>query len=247
MDPEAQAGKVFYSWKDSGRLVQPYLDVLADLFYPQRCVGCDQRASDVLCRDCFDELPLVGHPTCERCGMPTAFETPACEDCKNVDFGFAAAQAALRYEGVGKEIVHALKYRSYFRVVERLMMPLMLDALPGSGNFDAVVPVPLHRSRLRRRGFNQSELMARGIADETGSSVSDILEVKRKTRDQIQLSANARRENVRGAFRARGPVRGRVLLVDDVFTTGATLSASAEALRDAGASEVYAATFCRTC
>ncbi len=227
--------------------MQPYLDVLGDLFYPQRCVGCDRRASDVLCRTCFEKLPVIGDPFCERCGMPTAFQTPACEACKNVDFGFHAARSPLRYEGVGKEIVHSLKYRGYTRVVEKLMTPLMLDALGTNARFDAIVPVPLHRSRLRRRGFNQSELMARSLAEKLGTTVSDTLEVMRRTRDQIKLSATARRENVRGAFRARGPVRGKVLLVDDVFTTGATLSACAETLTQAGASEVRAVTLCRTC
>lgn len=227
--------------------MQPYLDVLGELFYPQRCVSCDRRASDLLCRACFDELPLVGAPSCERCGMPTAFQTPACEDCKNVDFGFDSARAPLRYEGVGKEIVHALKYRGYVRVVERLMTPLMLDVLPSQVRFSAVVPVPLHRSRLRLRGFNQSELMARGIAEKLEVKVSNNLEAMRRTRDQIELSANARRENVRGAFRTRGFIRGAVLLVDDVFTTGATLSACAATLTGAGASEVHAVTLCRTC
>jgi ComF family protein len=179
--------------------------------------------------------------------MPTAFQTPACEDCKNVDFGFDSARAPLRYEGVGKEIVHALKYRGYVRVVERLMTPLMLDVLGSDIRFGAVVPVPLHHSRLRRRGFNQSELMARGIAEKLGVEVSNNLEAMRRTKDQIELSANARRENVRGAFRTRGFIRGAVLLVDDVFTTGATLSACAATLTGAGASEVHAVTLCRTC
>ena len=235
------------SWKSFGRPLQPYLDVLGELFYPQRCVSCERRSSDVLCRECFEELPAVGSPSCERCGMPTAFQTPACESCKNVDFGFDSARAPLRYEGVGKEIVHALKYRGYFRVVDKLVTPLMLDVLDFRDRFDTVVPVPLHRSRRRRRGFNQSELMARGLAGRLGTEVSDSLEAVRRTRDQIKLSADARRENVRGAFRTRGPVRGRVLLVDDVFTTGATLSACAEMLSRAGASEVHAVTLCRTC
>lgn len=179
--------------------------------------------------------------------MPTAFQTPACEVCKNVDFGFDSARAPLRYEGVGKEIVHALKYRGYIRVVERLMAPLMFDVLGVGDRFNTVVPVPLHRSRLRRRGFNQSELMAKGLAGKLGTVVSDTLEAVRKTRDQIDLSASARRANVRGAFRTRAPVRGRILLVDDVFTTGATLSACAATLTQAGASEVHAVTLCRTC
>ena len=90
--------------------LKPYVSALVDLFYPQRCVGCDRRASDLLCRVCFDALPRIGRPVCARCGMPTAFETFVCEECKGVDFSVESAQAPLRYIGVGKEIVHSLKY-----------------------------------------------------------------------------------------------------------------------------------------
>ena len=78
---------------------------------PERCVGCERRASDVLCRACFEALPGVGSPVCARCGLPTAFATFVCEECKNVDLGFESARAPLKYVGVGKQIVHALKYR----------------------------------------------------------------------------------------------------------------------------------------
>lgn len=215
------------------------------MFYPQRCVGCRSRASDVLCRDCFEAVPWIGAPFCRRCGMPTAFDVFVCEECKGVDFGFESARAPLRYEGVGKRIVHALKYAGYLRVVEKLMVPMMREVL--AGDFDVVVPVPLHRSRLRRRGFNQAELMARALAEKIKTPVSDRLEAVRRTRDQVELSAAGRRANVEGAFRMRGAVRGRVLIVDDVFTTGATLSACAGALRRAGAGEVHALSLCRTC
>jgi competence protein ComFC len=222
-----------------------YFAALADLFYPQRCVGCDRRASDVLCPTCFGALPRVGSPVCGRCGLPTAFATLVCEECKNVDFGFESAKSPLKYEGVGKKIVHALKYRGYKRVVERLAVPLMLQILD-DGRFDAVVPVPLHRSRLRKRGFNQAELLARGIAEKMKATVSDTLQVVRTTRDQVELSAAQRRANVAGAFVATQPLRGRLLLIDDVFTTGATMSACAASLIKAGAEEVHALSLCRT-
>jgi competence protein ComFC len=224
---------------------QPYLAALADMFYPERCVGCERRSSDVLCRTCFEALPRVDRPVCERCGLPTAFATFVCEECKYVDFGFESARAALKYEGVGKEIVHALKYRGYKRVVEKLAAPLMLQVLD-EGRFDAVVPVPLHRSRLRKRGFNQAELLARGVACKINATVSDTLEVVHSTRDQVELSAAQRRANVAGAYKARGSLRGRILLVDDVFTTGATMSACAGTLVQAGAREVHALSLCRT-
>jgi competence protein ComFC len=223
-----------------------YLSALTDLFFPQRCVGCERRASDLLCRDCFEALPRVGRPVCARCGTPTAFETFACDACKGVDFGFESSRAPLRYEGVGEEIVHSLKYRGYTRVVDRLAAPLMLEVLGRGERFDAVVPVPLHRSRLRRRGFNQAELLARGVAAAINVSVSDTLQVVRKTRDQVELSAAERRANVEGAYAVRGGARGRILLVDDVFTTGATMSSCAETLLRAGADEVHAVSLCRT-
>jgi competence protein ComFC len=130
------------------------------------------------------------------------------------------------------------------------MTPLMagvLSGYPGGIRFDAVVAVPLHRSRLAKRGFNQAELMARGIARRINAPVLDKLKVVRRTRDQVELSADARRTNVVGAFASRGSVAGRLLLVDDVFTTGATLSECAGVLRKAGAGEIHALTLCRTC
>ena len=227
-------------------MYEPYLVALADMFYPERCVGCGRRSSDVLCRECFETLPRVGSPVCGRCGLPTAFATFVCEGCKIVDFGFESARAPLRYEGVGKEIVHALKYRGYKKVVGKLAVPLILQVL-GDERFDAVVPVPLHRSRLRKRGFNQAELLARGVAEKINAAVSDTLKVVRSTRDQVELSAAQRRANVAGAYTAGGPVRGKVLLIDDVFTTGATMSACAATLTGAGAREVHALSLCRTC
>ena len=227
--------------------MKPYVEALADLFYPQRCVGCEGRASDVLCRPCFEALPMVGSPACARCGMPTAFEAFVCDRCKGTDFAFEVARAPLRYEGVGKSIVHALKYKAYTKVVEKLTAPLMFGVLDGDHPFDAVVPVPLHPSRRRKRGFNQAELLARGLARPLGAPVSCALRAVRRTRDQVDLSAAERRANVAGAFSAEGRLRGRVLLVDDVFTTGATMSACADALLRAGVAEVHAVSLCRTC
>lgn len=162
-----------------------------------------------------------------------------------MDFGFESARAPLRYEGVGKRIVHALKYGAYLPVVDKLMVPMMRGAV--TGDFDLVVPVPLHRTRLRERGFNQAELMARGVAEKIKTPISDRLQAVRRTRDQVDLSAAERRANVEGAFRARGTAAGRILLVDDVFTTGATLSAAATELRRAGADRITALSLCRTC
>jgi ComF family protein len=121
----------------------------------------------------------------------------------------------------------------------------MLGVIDDGDRFDAAVPVPLHRSRLRRRGFNQAELLARGVAGKINAPVSGTLQVVRRTRDQVVLSAAERRANVAGAFMARGGVVGKVLLICDVFTTGATMSACAETLLRAGTKEVHALSLCR--
>jgi predicted amidophosphoribosyltransferase len=161
-----------------------------------------------LCGGCFEALPLVGCPFCARCGAPTAFEVYGCGECSNRDFGFDGARAPFRYEGVGKELVHALKYKRYTPVVEKVMAPLMANLLDG-GRFDGVVPVPLHRARLAKRGFNQAELMARGVAERINAPVLDKLKVVRRTRDQVELSAEARRTNVAGAYASREPRGGQ--------------------------------------
>lgn len=228
-------------------MAESYLKALVDLFYPQRCVGCGVRASDLLCAGCYEALPFIGPPVCRRCGLPTAFDTPVCEGCKGRDLFFDASRAPLRYEGVGKEIVHTLKYRGYLTVAPRLAGPLMANAVRGAGHFGTVVPVPLHRSRMARRGFNQAAVLAREVAGGIGAHVEDVLRAVRGTRDQVELSAAERRSNVRGAFRAESRVRGRVLLVDDVLTTGATLSECARVLKEAGAGEVHALCLCRAC
>lgn len=224
-----------------------YLDALAEMFYPQRCVGCGRRASDLLCGSCFEELPRIEPPVCRRCGAPTAFETYGCDICSALDLQFESARAPLRYAGAGKGIVHALKYQGYFTVVERLMVPLMLEALGRDRSFDLVVPVPLHRARLIKRGFNQAEVMARGISEKIKAPVSDTIKAVRRTEDQVALSGDARRRNLAGAFRIKERVAGRILLVDDVLTTGATLGEGARALYAAGAREVHALTVCRVC
>ena len=161
-------------------------------------------------------MPFVGRPFCSRCEAPTALEVYSCDECRRRDFGFDGARAPLRYEGVGKELVHTLKYKGYARDVQK-------------------------------RGFqNQAGLMAEGVAERIGAPTSDKLKAVRRTRDQVELSAEARMGNVVGAYASRVPVVGRILIVDDVFTTGATLGLCAKTIRKAGAREVHALTLCRT-
>ena len=141
--------------------------------------------------------------------------------------------------------MYAVKYKGYPRVVEKVMAPLMANLL-GGGRFHLVVPVPWHRARLAKRGFNQAELMARRVAERINALVLDKLKVVRRTRDQVELSAEQRRTNVLGAYTARGPVAGKILLVDDLHDWR-HLERVCRSLEESGHQGGPSPDLCRTC
>lgn len=185
-------------------------------------------------------------------------ESPRCGLCRRIEPSFARAVAYGSYDGGLRELIHLLKYagvRPATHVLGRMLSLAIAELAPHfSGDSIAVVPVPLFRGKLRRREFNQAETIARAAVkllptDRRLYVNPRVLERKRETPSQTGLTRHQRRENVRGAFAvARSePVKGReVLVVDDVFTTGATVSECARVLRRAGATKVWVATVART-
>lgn len=150
---------------------------------------------------------------------------------------FLPSFAPWSYAGPVRRLIRALKYDGVLDAAEPLADG-MAQAFP-PGAFDALTPVPLHAARLRERGFNQARALCEALSRRTGLPVLDALERPRYTRSQTKLGASRREKNVRGAFVPRAPVRGlRLVLVDDVRTTGATAKSCAEALRAAGAQSV---------
>ncbi len=178
--------------------------------------------------------------------------------CRRLEPPFVKAVAYGSYDGGLRELIHLLKYqqvRPAAAVLGRMLAEAVRGLEPGwSQNLVVVVPVPLHARKLRQRGFNQSELIAQHalkLGAGSGRLVlrSKILERRRETQSQIGLTRHQRRENLRGSFAVARPeeIAGReVLLVDDVFTTGTTVSECARVLRRAGASKVFVATVART-
>ncbi len=204
-----------------------------------------------ICSVCGERLlSLVrrwGRASESRCGL-----------CRRLEPPFARAVAYGSYDGGLRELIHLLKYeqvRPAARVLGRMLAEALAD-LDSSWTLlpVAVVPVPLHARKLRQRGFNQSELIAREALEDGGwkwpaDAAPGVLERRRETQSQTGLTRHQRRENIRGAFAVARPeeIAGReVLLVDDVFTTGTTVSECARVLRRAGASKVYVATVART-
>jgi ComF family protein len=206
-------------------------------------------------------LTVLLAPPCAICGcvLSRPLDGAVCDDCwasiRAIPASFCPAaisrgQAIGQYEGTLRDLIHALKYdgrRSIAPRLSRLMAHYGRDVLSGA---HAAIPVPLHRRRLRQRGFNQAEDLARGL----GVPVKRVLERVRATTPQVDLPAEFRRANVRDAFSVRHRVLGRpdcslqgqiVVLVDDVATTGATLEACARALKTAGVTEVRALTAAR--
>ena len=212
---------------------------LLDLLFPPRCVACDRTGAQ-LCDGCINNfLPAAGD-RCARCWSPRGASD--CAHCATSLPAFDSLRAAYVFEGRVRDAVHAVKYQGATAAVGPLIAAVDLRSLPDA--LDRVVPVPMAGRRRRVRGFNQAHLFATRLGDRIGVPVDS--RALRRTRaappQARQPDLEARRRNVRGAFTAeRSRVHGRrILVVDDVTTSGATLDACAQALRAAGAESVHA-------
>lgn len=243
-------------------LYERALDTARDLIglvWPRACLVCDQPigSRDLergLCRRCQEQVPWIEPPFCGRCGLPFAgamTEPFQCAHCRGLSFHFRYAVAAVRAEGVAREAIHRLKYQRRWMVAPVLTGWLIQAARMWVdwNAVDAIVPVPLHPRKKRIRQFNQAELLADGLSRVVARPVlRGVLVRVRDTPTQTLLGREARARNLRGAFAVRRPsaVAGqRLVLVDDVFTTGMTLEACAKVLRDAQAADVVALTVAR--
>ena len=199
------------------------------------------------CSDCQMRVDVIRGPVCEICGLPQN-SSGICSFCQKEKPAYRALRSWSVFADPVQEALHRLKYRRDMALGDSLAAQ-MADFLFGlQWPIDIMIPVPLGKDRLRERGYNQAGLIARPLAMAAGLEyVPQGLTRQRETRSQVGLTQKERRENVRGAFMASaGRVEGRtVLLMDDVATTGSTLSSSAEALYSSGAKEVYALTVAR--
>lgn len=230
------------------------LHALTSLFYPATCVVCSENVerSEYLCADCQRRAPRIVAPFCAKCSEPfpgAITQTFSCANCEHRVLHFDCAVAAYRSRGLVRKLVHQFKYAKQrhlrYPVAEWLRETLHDPRLRGR-TFDAIVPVPLHPAR--ERGFNQAALLAELLAASTAVPLRSVLERTRYTTTQTAYDRAERMENLHGAFRLRKnqDVRDlRVLLIDDVLTTGSTLSECARVLKGAGAISVHAATAAR--
>ena len=225
---------------------------LSKLFEPP-CAACGATLAHPLdgavCDLCWSGIHLITPPVCDRCGDPlpsmiaSVMSGHTCGQCRESSHAVSRSRAIGPYEGRLRDIIHALKYDGRRSISPRLASMMRVAGAEILGTADWVVPVPLHPSRERARGFNQADDLARAL----GRPVAPLLERTRPTQAQVDLPASARTRNVKNAFGRRGPsVAGQVIvLVDDVSTTGATLEACAVVLKAAGAKSVGALTAAR--
>jgi len=203
-----------------------------------------------VCSNCIREpQPLSAEFFCSTCRTPFQNSFPLdaqgrCPLCRAGLRGFDAAYSFGAYEGVLRELIHLYKYGKV-RTLAAPLSGLLAQALPRDEAFDAAVPVPLYWRRRLRRGFNQAELLARGLSRRTGIPVLKVLRRLRQTPTQAGLSNSARRQNMARAFRSRNVAGKCILLIDDVMTTGATAASCALALKQAGARRVALLTVAR--
>ena len=215
---------------------------LADVFFPPVCASC-RSVGELLCSQCRQKINWVIEPVCSRCGRPQSEYIDQCSSCSQDPLPLQQVRTATFYDGPVAEVVKQFKYEGYFGLASPLA-ELMLAAWPRwKQPVDLVIPIPLHAARQRERGYNQSELLARVLKSHLDWQVEPAgLKRVRRTRPQVGLNMAERRTNVSGAFIAEAAlVQGKkILLIDDVHTTGATLVAAAEVLLDAGAKSVSA-------
>lgn len=214
---------------------------MLDLLLPQRCVVCGRDGTQ-LCAGCLHGLARLEPPLCERCGAPTAWPVERCRECAGRRIAFAHARAATAYDDAARRLVHAWKERGLRRLA-RAAAELVAGRLPAPAA-DALTFVPAQHDRRLVRGHNPAERLARELALLWELPCLPLLERTRGGR-QRGSTAEARR-SVRGAFRSTVPAPRRLVLVDDVYTTGATASACATVLRAGGARTVEVVAFART-
>ncbi|MDO5702902.1 MAG: ComF family protein [Lachnospiraceae bacterium] len=217
-----------------------------DLLYPRRCPVCGEAAPWGLdiCPECTEKLPYVREPVCRKCGKPVDDMQVYCRDCMNVRHRYVRGRGVFVYDDVMRRMLTDFKYRGrreYGHTIGRLMAQYAVSFME-EWQPDIIVPVPVHASRKRSRGYNQAEILSGEIASYFDMThAADTLVREGNTAAMKTLSSSERTANIRSAVRCEKPSEdgGSVLIVDDIYTTGATVDACAEVLIEAGYGEIF--------
>lgn len=228
---------------------------LIDFLLPRICCGCGTRVMQqqwLVCEQCLDSVPPLREPICKICGCPDAEikATGRCTDCPMGKAYFVQARGYAEYGGIARTLIEKLKYErrlEYAPLMALSIAGLISDKL--KLDTDLITAVPLHPTRQRDRGFNQANVIARHLSDITGLPHSEsVLRRDKPTPSQTRLKKSERRDNIRGAFSCAGPEETesrRIILIDDVYTTGSTLNECARIMMENGAESVHCLAYAR--
>jgi ComF family protein len=230
---------------------------LVEIIYPKTCLACKNKlkpvsVDELICLECWNNIARNIPPFCHSCGRrleKSNLTKSICPGCLKKRLHFDRAFSPCRYDGVMKTLIHEFKYKGKDHLgssLSKLMIEFIREYNLPMDYLDAIVPIPLHKTRLREREFNQAEILSRHVAREFKKDLlSGVLRRHRQTKTQTDLEPGERFLNVQGSFSVASPeaIKGKnLLIVDDVLTTGATSSEAASALKASGAKVVFVLT-----
>lgn len=233
------------------------IDKIVSFFLPRTCFCCgaDLKTKSLLCEDCLKKIEPVKGMLCQRCGVPLKSGGKYCRNCrgsKAAKYKCSFIRSALQFNEPTRALVHAFKYEKYLNIAPYFaeVMYRIYRKYPEYREASFLVPVPIHKSRQRKRGFNQAEVLATHLGKICGTPVLNALVRVKNTESQTKLTREQRKENILGAFTLAKDVENEIkgqafILIDDVCTTSATLEECARVLKEAGAREVLALTALR--
>jgi ComF family protein len=238
-------------------IVKEYTDALLDLIYPSQavCYNCgkslEKESKYSLCLHCYNALPFISEHHCLKCGIPLRMieDGPNCEECKDTHHYFDRAISVVQYEEDVKKLIYKLKY-SHHTYLARIMGAMMAHKLKEECiSIDLILPVPLYKGKEIERGFNQSALLGKYIANEINIPLNtDALIRVKNTKVMHSLTKRERHENVQDAFKVVDVwviMDRNILLIDDIFTTGSTVNVCSQLLLSSGAKSITVLTFAR--
>lgn len=225
--------------------MKEYKNLFYELLYPNVCPFCGSLVREGMCGECEEKVVYVQEPYCKKCGKPVRTEEQEyCFDCEKNRHYFTEGRALFLHKSPVSEAVYAMKYQNR-RVYGQFFGRELAEKYNGfmeKRGVELIIPIPLHKSKKRLRGYNQSQIVAGELAKRTGIPMDMTkLTRRKKTKPQKSLDDRQRKANISGAFSLKGELGGKknILLVDDIYTTGSTLDEAARVLLNGGAENVY--------
>lgn len=227
---------------------------IINLIFPNTCINCQKsiNAEEHLCHNCIKKIRFNRAPICKSCGRTLKFDQfkRECKFCATNNYSFERNYSLFQYKDPIIELIYSYKYKRFKKIksflFEHLSEFLKFYDIINKHNINIISSVPLHKSKLRERGYNQSELIARAIAEFVSLPYKETLLATKYTRSQTRIRYLDRQKKVKGAYKTKDNFCGTILLVDDVFTTGSTLNECSKLLKKNGADKVITLTICST-